>query len=324
MKEIMLSIIVPVYNVESYLDKCLLSIFSSIFTDYEVIIINDGTKDNSEKIINKYVEKYKEKITYISKDNTGLSDTRNLGMNIAKGKYITFVDSDDYIESNMYELMINKAKERDFDIVASDVKLVYENSNINKKVSSCYENDLFDKEDIKKSMTNQYPVVWNKIYKKSLLEGITFSKGVWYEDMEFVLKLYPRIKSIGVVKEPLYNYLQRGSSITYTYNDKLYDIIKNMDTVIDYYKSENIYDEYKEELEYLYARYAFATFPKRLAKCGSKEKYKEGIEYSFNKVKEYFSKYKKNKYMYKMGLKGLYIKSFNKFLATINYYINRK
>ena len=76
-------------------------------------------------------------------------------------------------------------------------------------------------------MLTYYPVVWNKIYKKSILEGIEFSKGVWYEDMEFNLKVYPRINSVGVVKVPLYNYLQRGNSITYTYNDKLYDIITN-------------------------------------------------------------------------------------------------
>jgi len=323
MKEIMLSIIVPVYNVEAYLDKCLSSIFKSTFTDYELIIINDGTKDNSEQIINKYIDKYKEKITYISKENTGLSDTRNLGMNIAKGKYIAFVDSDDYIEPDAYELMMAKAKERNFDIVATDVRLVYENKDKEDTVFSHYEQDMFDKEDIKKSMLVQYPVVWNKIYKKELLEGITFSKGVWYEDMEFVLKLYPRIKSIGVVKKPLYNYLQRANSITYTYNEKLYDIINNMTTVIHYYKTHNIYDEYKEELEYLYARYAFATFPKRLAKCGDKEKYKEGIDYAFMKVNEYFPKYKKNKYFTRMGLKGLYIKIFNRFFASINYFISK-
>jgi len=323
MKEIMLSIIVPVYNVEEYLEKCLSSIFASTFNDYELVIINDGTKDNSEDIINRYIKRYKEKITYISKENTGLSDTRNIGMSMAKGKYIAFVDSDDYIEPNMYEFMINKAEERDFDIVAADVKLIYENSDKMQIVSSHYEKDLFDKEEIKKSMLTQYPVVWNKIYKRSLLEGITFSKGVWYEDMEFVLKLYPRIKSIGVVKEPLYNYLQRTNSITYTYNDKLYDIINNMTAVIDYYKSNNIYEEYKEELEYLYARYAFATFPKRLAKCGDKLKYKEGIEYAFKKVNENFPKYKKNKYLIKMGIKGWYIKLFNRFFASINYLINK-
>lgn len=320
-----LSIIVPVYNVEKYLDKCLERILNSTYKDFELIVINDGTKDNSEQIITKYLdnEKYKDKITYISKENSGLSDTRNLGMSKAKGEYIAFVDSDDYIQTTMYETMMNKALEKNYDIVACDVKLVYEDSDKEKIISSAYEKNLFNKDEIKQTMLTYYPVVWNKIYKKSLLEGIEFSKGVWYEDMEFNLKVYPRINSIGVVKEPLYNYLQRGNSITYTYNDKLYDIITNMDTVIKYYKAQGIYEEYKEELEYLYLRYAYATFPKRLAKCKDKKKYKEGIDFAINKVHEHFPEYKKNRYFKTMGVKGKYIKSFNKFISKINYIVSK-
>ena len=320
-----LSIIVPVYNVEKYLKKCIDKILDSTYKDFELIIINDGTKDNSEQIIKEFLDKdeYKNKTTYIAKENTGLSDTRNLGMSIAKGEYIAFVDSDDYIETNMYELMMNKASENDFDVVVSDVRLVYEDSDKEQVISSAYEKDLFNKDEIKQTMLTYYPVVWNKIYKKSLLEGIEFSKGVWYEDMEFNLKIYPRINSIGVVKVPLYNYLQRVGSITYTYNDKLFDIITNMDTVIKYYKKQGIYDEYKEELEYLYLRYAFATFPKRLAKCKDKKKYKEGINFALNKVNEQFSEYKKNKYFKTMGIKGKYIKNFNKFISKINYIVSK-
>ena len=324
MKNPKLSIILPVYNVEQYLDKCLTNILESTFKDFELIILNDGTKDNSEDIINKYIEKYKEKIIYIKKENTGLSDTRNVGLTHAKGEYITFVDSDDYIEKNMYEEMFKKIETFPYDIVACDVKLVYEDSNVEQIVSSGYNNDMQDKEEIKRTMTVQYPTVWNKIYKSSLINDIRFSKGVWYEDVEFMLKIYPRVSSIGVVKKPLYNYLQRKNSITYTYNEQLYDIIDNMTNVIEYYKQNEYYDTYYNELEYLYARYAFATFPKRLAKCGNKEKYFEGIEYAKEKVLSNFKNYKKNKYLSKMGFKGFYIKHFNKLLADINYMIQNK
>lgn len=324
MKNPKLSIILPVYNVEQYLDKCLTNILESTFKDFELIILNDGTKDNSEDIINKYIEKYKEKIIYIKKENTGLSDTRNVGLTHAKGEYITFVDSDDYIEKNMYEEMFKKIETFPYDIVACDVKLVYEDSNLEQIVSSGYNNDMQDKEEIKRTMTVQYPTVWNKIYKSSLIKDVKFSKGVWYEDVEFMLKLYPNISSIGVVKKPLYNYLQRKNSITYTYNEKLYDIIDNMTNVIEYYKQNGYYDAYYNELEYLYARFAFATFPKRLAKCGNKEKYFEGIEYAKEKVLSNFKNYKKNKYLSKMGFKGFYIKHFNKLLADINYIIQNK
>jgi len=321
MKEPKLSIILPIYNTEAYLEKCLDSILGNTFQDFELIIVNDGSPDNSEEIILKYIEKYKDKIVYIKKENGGLSDARNTGLSIAKGEYISFIDSDDYIERNMYEEIFTKLKEASFDIVSCDVNLVYENSEKIDTVSCGYRESILDKEKIKESMTVFYPTVWNKVYKREVLKDITFLKGVWYEDLEFMLRAYPNINSIGVVKKPLYNYLQRKNSITYTYNDKLYDIINNMESVLKYYKEHNIYEEYKEVLEYLYVRYAFATFPKRLAKCGNKGKYKEGINYAYLKVKEHFPNYKNNKYLKEMGLKGLYIKHFNNLLSNINYLV---
>lgn len=328
MKRSKLSIIIPVYNVEKYLKKCLESILENTFQDFELIVINDGSNDKSEQVIldvkEKYVDKA-DKIIYIKKENSGVSDTRNLGIEKATGEYITFIDSDDYIEQDMFELMMEKLNESDFDIVVCDANLVYENNNRVDTVSSGYNEDLFDKEKIKQTMLVQYPVMWNKIYKAEFIKSIKFTSGVWYEDMEYLLKLYPAINSIGVVKKPLYNYLQRENSITYTYNDKLYDIINNMESVINYYKAKDIYDEYKDELEYLYVRYAFTTFPKRLAKCKDKAKYNKGIEFAFEKVKEYFPDYKSNKYLSSMGAKGIYIKHFNKILAHVNYIVqNRK
>lgn len=319
MKEPKLSIVLPVYNTEKYLRKCLESILSNTFKDFELIIINDGSTDNSHNIILEYKDKYKEKIVYEKKENSGISDTRNLGVEKATAPYITFIDSDDYIEPDALELMMKKID--GFDVVACDIKIVYDGERGENVISSGYNEDLYHKDKIKETMLVHYPVLWNKIYKTDLLKNLKFSSDVWYEDMEYLLKLYPSINNIAVVKKTLYNYLQRKNSLTYTFNDKLYDIIDNMTSVIDFYKSQGIYDEYKDVLEYLYARYAFATFPKRLAKCGDKEKYNKGIEYAFSKVKEYFPNYKRNKYLKTMGIKGIYIKHFNKFLANMNYLV---
>jgi len=321
MKNPKLSIIVPVYNVEQYLERCLNSILSSTFQDFELIIINDGSKDKSEDIILEFINKYKDKIVYISKENEGVSIARNTGIEKARGEYITFIDSDDYIDHNMFKKMINKIEQDNFDVVVCDARLVYEDSNDTRVVSSGYSEDLYHKNKIRATMTIFYPVMWNKIYKTELVKKIKFTSGVWYEDMEYLLKLYPHINNIGVVKKPLYNYLQRKNSITYTYNDKLYDIINNMEGVIEYYKTQGVYEEYKDELEYLYARYAFMTFPKRLAKCKDKTKYNKGIEFAFSKVNEYFPNYKKNRYLKLMGIKGRYIKHFNRFLSHINYIV---
>ena len=318
-----LSIIVPVYNTEKYLDKCLNKILNSTLSDYELIVINDGTKDNSEDIILKYQEMFNEKMIYIKKENTGLSDTRNIGIKKAQGEYIAFLDSDDYIEPDMYEKMLRKAYESSYDMVVCDILYVYENSNKTKYVGSGIEKDVINKDNIKSIYKSYYPAVWNKIYKKNLLEDIEFTKGVWFEDMEFMLKLLPKVNSIGVVKEALYNYVQRDGSITYTFNEKLYDIIYNMDRVLDYYKINKIYNEYYSELEFLYIRYLFATFIKRLAKIKDYKKYMAGVNFAMDKVKENFPNYKVNKYLNQVGIKGIYLKHFNKFFAIINYLIQK-
>lgn len=314
-----LSVVLPVYNTEKYIFKCLESIFDSDYNDFELIIINNNTQDNSEKIILEFKEKYSDKIIYLKRKNNDISEARNLGIKQANGKYIMFIDSDDYIQKDMFRLMVEKISSADFDMVACDVRLVFEGKDKTKLLSSGYDCDLLDKKRIKQTMTIYYPVMWNKIYKTDLIKKVEFTSGVWYEDMEYLLKLYPYLNSIGVVKVPLYNYLQRQNSITYTYNDKLYDIINNMERVIDYYKQLGIYEEYKNEIEYLYSRYAFTTFPKRLAKCKDEEKYNKGIEFAFSKLNEYFPNYKQNRYLNVMGVKGIYIKYFNKFFAHMNY-----
>ena len=323
-----ISIIVPVYNTEKYLDKCLDRLANQTLEDIEIIVVNDGSPDNSQEIIDKYYKLYPNKIKAYKKENGGISSTRNFGLSKASGEYIGFIDSDDYLEYDMFEKLYNKAVSGNFDVTICNTTLFYEDNTYEKTLQMSINKDIINKEKVKKSMNYFYPVLWDKIIKRELIYNedgtyLEFQYGVWYEDMQWLIKLYPKISSIGVVNESLHFYLQRGQSITYTYNDKLYDIIKNMDNVIDYYKSKNIYNEYKEEIEYLYSRYAFATFMKRLAKSKDKKVYKKGYEYAIKKVNDTFPNYRKNKYLKENGLKGYYIKYFNRFLANLNYLIEK-
>ena len=118
------SVIVPVYNVEKYLAKCLDSLINQEFFNYEIIVVNDGSTDNSQEIIEEYAKRY-DIIKDVFKKNGGLSSARNYGLEKASGKYITFVDSDDYVDENMYLKMYEKAKSGNFDIVTSDINYVY-------------------------------------------------------------------------------------------------------------------------------------------------------------------------------------------------------
>lgn len=307
------SIIVPVYNVENYLDKCLNSLVNQTLKDIEIIIVNDGSTDNSEKIIKKYTKKY-QNIKYIKKNNEGVSEARNVGLEQATGEYIGFLDSDDWVEPNMYELMYQKAKSENFDIVACDTQAIFPNTKT--YISSNIKNDYVKNTEL---MIDAYAVIWNKIYKKDIIQNIKFKKNMNFcEDVEFLYMVYSKINKIGVIKEPLHNYLQREGSLTNVYDKKLYQLIEAMDDIVEYYKKNKIYYKYKKELEYTYVRYLYATFIKRMAKTKNKKEFNKAVQISIEKVNKTFPHYQRNKYFYK-NIKGYYLLLFNKQLAKFLY-----
>ena len=306
------SVIVPVYNVEQYIDKCLNSLEKQSLKDLEVIIVNDGTKDNSEAIIKTYLERNKN-FKYFKKENGGLSDARNYGINKANGEYIAFLDSDDYILADAYEKMYEKAKNGNFDMVVCDLNYVYPD-----KIVRAYSNIKNDTTDIKSTFINIYPAAWNKLFKKELFDNnILFKKGVWFEDVEFIYRLLPYVKSIGVIHEPFNQYVQREGSITNTINIKVYDYIGNMNSILEFYHERKLYDFYKNELEYVYVRYLYATFLKTASKYDYQD-YLNAVNKAIENVKKQFPKYRRNEYFYK-SLKGLYLIIFNKIIAKLFY-----
>ena len=314
---IKVSVIVPVYNVEKYLDKCLNTLAKQKLKDIEVIIVNDGSPDNSQKIIDKYTKEYPNMKSYI-KENGGLSDARNYGIKKAKGEYIAFLDSDDYVTEDMYKKMYEKAKSGNFDMVVCDLNYVYPN-----KVIPASSNVPTDTTNIKKCMLNIYPAAWNKIFKRKLFDnGIEFKKGVWFEDVEFIYRLLPSVKSIGTIHEHFNQYVQRDGSITNTINRKIYHYIDNWNGIIEYYKKNNLYKEYKNELEYSYVRYIYATFIKQASRYNYND-YMEAVDTAIQNVKKNFPKYLKNKYFY-THLKGIYLVLFNRTIAKIYYKLKNK
>ncbi len=313
---IKVSVIVPVYNVEEYLSTCLDTLVNQTLKDIEIIIVNDGSPDNSQEIIKKYEKEYK-CIKAYKKVNGGLSDARNYGIKKAQGEYIAFVDSDDYVNTTMYEKMYKKAKNGNYDMVVCDLNYVYNN-----RIERAYSNIKNDTTEIKKAMLNIYPSAWNKIYKKKLFNDIEFKKGVWFEDVEFMYRLLPKIKNIGVVNEPFYQYLQRDGSITRKKDLRIYNYIDNLNGVVKYYQDNEIYEKYKKELEYVYVRYIYATFIKQATNFDIDE-FNNAVKTAKLNVKKQFPKYRRNKYFYK-SIKGIYLLTFNKYIAKIIYKINNK
>ena len=318
-----ISVIVPAYNAEKYIRKCLDSILCQTKKEFEIIAVNDGSKDDTLSVLNEYKERWPGIVKVFSQENQGLSVTRNNGVKQASGKYIVFVDSDDYIKHNMLEVLYKKAIEGDYDVVCSDVDCIYPDKILTVRSGVDFENTDMTVAQKKAMLINMYVVVVNKLYKKELFtEDMMFEPGVWFEDVLFSHKLVPRIKSISYVNESFYQYIQNTSSITYTYSEKLKDINVVLDKIVDYYKQHDMYDTYKDELEYMYARYMLATFVKRLSKSKDKKRFNDGVCYALEKVRETFPDYKKNKYL-KSGLKNLYIRHFNKLLANVIFFVEK-
>ena len=310
---IKVSIIVPFYNVENYIEKCLESLVNQTLEDIEILLVNDGSKDTSEMIAKQFVEKYPNKIIYLEKENGGLSDARNYAIHYAKGEYIAFLDSDDYVEINMYEEMYRKAKEENLDYVECDFLWEYPDKVLESK-GKIYTN--------KKEMFLYTRVVaWNKLIKREIIQEnhLEFPKGYRYEDVEFFYKLLPYIQNYGIVEKPFIHYVQRENSISNVQNTRTKEILDVLDHVITYYKTNNLFAEYKEEIEYTYARYILCSSMLRMVMIENKKERKEVIHLAWEALNHQFSEWKENKYLQEKGLKNLYMKTVNN--LTLKIYI---
>lgn len=310
---IKLSVIVPFYNVEKYIEKCLNSLINQTLQEIEVILVNDGSKDNSYIIAKEFEMKYPDKIKYYEKANGGLGEARNFGINYATGEYIAFLDSDDYIEPTMYEEMYQKAKQEDADMVECDFWWEYPKKR---------------KEDIGKTYLNQNEmlykarvVAWNKIIKTEIYQKhpeARFSVGLRYEDVEGFYKILPYIKKTAFVRKCFIHYVQRQDSISNTQNKRNEEIFNVLENVINYYKTNNLYDEYKTELEYIYSRYLLCSSFLRIVKIKDKKIRKQLIEKTWENINYKFPNWKKNEILNKnKELKNLYLKSINKYTIKI-------
>lgn len=212
MNDIKISVIVPVYNVEKYIRKCIESIINQTFKDIEIIIVNDGTKDNSIKIAEEYLSDKRIKI--VNKENGGLASARNAGMRVAKGEYICIIDSDDYIEENMLEILYNESQGNDIVICNNYDHYEKDNSYKVKKKNDCIKN--IDEEGI--YFWGYVGLeVWNKLYRRKFLteNNVNDIEGIVHSDVFFNIKTLFLAKKVKYIDKPLYHYISsRPGSIT--------------------------------------------------------------------------------------------------------------
>lgn len=292
-----ISVIVPVYNVEKYLPKCLDSLVNQTINDYEVIIINDGSPDNSQKIIDKYAKEFPNIIKPFIKENGGQASARNYALKKASGEYIMYVDSDDWIAENALEKLYEKAMDDNSDIVVCSAYKV-----LNDDYSLMESFDTI-KDPIKSYILNR-PSAWCKLIKKEVLKNkeLYFLENHYYEDIAVVPAYCLYTKNISFLNMPLYYYLIReGSTMNQLkYTNSLEDIFDSLDYLESLFKSKNCLSVYKEELEFIYIENLLHAATLRFLP------YKEG-EKSILKIikimKEKFPNWKKNKYYKQEKLK---------------------
>lgn len=242
------TIIIPVYNAENYLDKCIKSIVNQTYKNIEIILINDGSIDNSPNICDKWKE-MDNRIKVIHKQNEGVSKARNIGIENATGDYIGFVDDDDYIDKNMYQEMVNLIETKETDIVACNFYNVEKEKKIgiNKEVSKNWLNEVIAYDSIR-------GYIWNKLYKSDIIKHTKFNNEVKIgEDMLFNISLLnTKSISFSYIERPLYYYIQHKKSTMSTLNaEKIFSYLKELEKIINMLKGKKL-ECFNLEYEYIY------------------------------------------------------------------------
>ena len=227
-----ISIIVPIYNASKYLKKCLDSLVNQTKKELEFILINDGSTDDSESIIKNYSDT---RIKYFKRSNHGIGKTRNFGINKSTGKYIMFLDSDDYLEENACEVLYKKIDKERLDLVVCDFYRVVNDSKVIEKNTSFKNTSLKDNPNL---LLNVNLAPWNKIYRSDLIKNnnIKFIEDLKYEDAPFVVLSLLKSKRIGKVDKTLINYTIHEKSETTVRDERIFDIIKIVDIIRSYFK----------------------------------------------------------------------------------------
>lgn len=287
-----ISVIVPVYKVEPYIHKCVDSILTQTFTDYELILVDDGSPDTCGNICDEYAQK-DARIHVIHKENGGLSDARNAGMKIACGEYVIFIDSDDYIDADMLSYLYENLKKADADMATCGIYEVYAD-----RIEKQEEEPDFicSGEEAFRCILRGHTIrgeIWNKLIKRSCISDLEFPKGKLYEDIFYTVDMMQRIKKVAVGTKPKYYYLHRSDSITgKAYRPKLFDIIDGYTK--NYQVVQHAFPKLEEEAECLWIWSRFIVLDKMLLEENyrSIDRFEELVTF----IKQHFRRIMKNPY----------------------------
>lgn len=290
------SVIVPAYNVEAYIEACLDSIVNQTLKEIEVIIINDGSTDGTKGKIETYQKQEPNKIKVIHKENEGQGKARNIGIDTACGEFVTFVDADDTIEHEMLEKMYEQVANQQADVILCDYYEIIQGKKVLKKAIPQKTNN------VKKDYIVSVAGPCNKLIRTKLLKdhNLRFLETGIYEDIAMIPLIGLYANQILYLEAPYYHYhIRQGSTMRQKeFNDKLLSIYTVMETLEKGFKQSNVYEEFQEELEYIYIRHLL------YAGTGRFLEYKEGIDQVHKIVwimKQQYPNWRKNPYYKKQN-----------------------
>lgn len=255
MKEIKLSIVAAVYNLEKYLPRCLDALVNQTLQEIEILCVDDGSTDSAPQIIDNYQKRYPDKIKVFHKENGGEFTTRNYGLERATGEYVTFVDTDDYVERNWAEKLYNAAKENDADLTVCAFERI--DLKTNKVVATNMTNfgntvkEINSKDDYLLFIN---PAPWNKVYKREKIKDLRFLPFRGFNDTMFLASCYTKMNKIAFIPDVLYHYYLRYDSQIHTVNEEdVKNLKKYLLEVKEIYKKTGKY----EEMKYILDTFAF-------------------------------------------------------------------
>ena len=302
------SVIVPMYNVETFVEQCLESLAAQTLRDMEVILVDDGCTDNTPLIADKFVTKYPERFRMVHKKNGGLSDARNYGMPYARGRYIAFLDSDDWAEPSLYE-KLSALMDQGYDVVLTDIEYYYEDPSrrfVMKGLSD------WPAETIQKKALLSPMFAWNKIYRAAYFreEKYRYPLHTWYEDTPVSAPILATAAKIGYLPECLIHYRQReGSIMAETDSPRLKEIFGVMAMLRTAFHRRGLEEEFHEELEYLHVEHLRLYGMFRFLRSSQ---WKELYERSEDTMRVNFPDWKKNKYLKNLNAKNrFFLNCFN-------------
>ena len=255
MENPLISVIIPVYKVEAYLDRCVESVVNQTYRNLEIILVDDGSPDNCPLICDNWANK-DNRIVVIHKQNGGLSDARNVGLDIHKGEWVVFVDSDDTISTDMIELLLLSVQENLSSISVCDFTMLYDNGDKRVRSYSTTTSTLSSEKVLSEYFehASYFIMACNKLFNSKLFDNIRFKKGIIYEDANIMYQLNLAACSLSIVNTPLYNYFIRNGSITKSaFSKKQYGIIDTIEEFQQFMIEHNYNKSYINSLPmYMY------------------------------------------------------------------------